>query len=345
MIPKLTGTCTITGLRTQPVQTPSAWRPRDLETRDGWVFELARDQIDELTTIATRISVAGQTPPVLTHKSFSLATWDKLIEKLRTQLEGGLGFALIRSLPVEDISADVARTMLWGMGHRLGYPEPQDASGSLLHDVRDTGQDLEIDNIRAYQTNLPIHYHNDGADALALLCYHAAPSGGESQLVSAVSVFNEILNRRPDLAAVLQTPFYFDARGQEGPGSPPYQRIPIYTYHANHLNVLYKRQYIDLAQRFPDVPKLTSQQIEALDLMDRICEELAFQFTMEPGDVVVANNYDILHARSAFQDKDADLRRHMMRLWLSLPNGRPLPPVFEHTREFCHSYARRSTQI
>ena len=39
--------------------------------------------------------------------------------------------------------------------------------------------------------------------------------------------------------------------------------------------------------------------------------------------------------------EDPDLRRHMMRLWLTIPNGRPLPPVFANTREFQHSYARR----
>jgi alpha-ketoglutarate-dependent taurine dioxygenase len=105
--------------------------------------------------------------------------------------------------------------------------------------------------------------------------------------------------------------------------------VPIYTAHAGLLNVLYKREYIDLAQRWEDVPELTSAQIEVLDLMDVVCNELALSFQMEPGDLVVANNYDILHARAAFQNQTADDDgRHMLRLWLSLPNGRPLPPIF-----------------
>jgi len=35
----------------------------------------------------------------------------------------------------------------------------------------------------------------------------------------------------------------------------------------------------------------------------------------------------------------------MMRLWLSLPNGRPLPPIFDSTREFHYSYARRKMTV
>ena len=110
------------------------------------------------------------------------------------------------------------------------------------------------------------------------------------------------------------------------------------------MNVLYKREYIDFAQRFEDVPALTSEQTDALDLMDAVCDELALEFVMRPGDILIANNYDVLHARSAFEDDASpDRGRHMLRLWMTIPNGRPLPPVFASTREFHHSYTRRHT--
>ena len=323
--------------------SPSAWLPEELSANRNWQYGLTDAQIDELRISAASIP-EGREWQDISAESYNLSSWSGLIADLRDQLEGGLGIGLIRSLPVDEVSPGVARAMLWGIGQHLGYPEKQDAAGNVLHDVVDTGKDLSSDNIRAYQTNLPIHYHNDGSDALLLLCYRQARSGGRSQLISAVSVYNAIQERRPDLAAILRKPFHFDARGQQIPGQPPYQTVPIFTEHKGHLNVLYKRQYIDLAQRFDEVPDLTSDQTEALDLMDEVCAELAFEFTMEPGDIIAANNYDILHARSEFEDGDSDEGRHMMRLWLSLPNGRPLPPVFEHTREFCHSYRRRHGQ-
>ena len=61
------------------------------------------------------------------------------------------------------------------------------------------------------------------------------------------------------------------------------------------------------------------------------------QFTpdMMPGDIQVANNFTILHARDAFFDHvEADKKRHMLRLWLGLPHGRSLPEAYRNTREF-----------
>ncbi|HCL31523.1 MAG TPA: taurine catabolism dioxygenase TauD [Candidatus Latescibacteria bacterium] len=329
--------------RTTALHTKATWHNGNIGSREQWTLRLEPQQIAELRQAADTILAQGGRWQTTTRTDMHLPSWDGLARQLQQELEGGRGFALLSSLPVHELSLEQVRLMLWGIGQHVGYPEPQDAAGNLLHDVRDTGKDLASDNVRAYQTNLPINYHNDGADAFMLLCYRAAHAGGESRLVSAVAVFNEILRRRPDLAAVLQEPFDFDARGQERPGARPFQRVPIYTAHAGLLNVLYKREYIDLAQRWEDVPELTSAQIEVLDLMDVVCNELALSFQMEPGDLVVANNYDILHARAAFQNQTADDDgRHMLRLWLSLPNGRPLPPIFEHTREFFHSYRRRA---
>lgn len=335
----------MTALLQTPHLSPAAWRGQEMSRRTDWTIDLSGEQIDELRSATESLSTDRRDLQEVGPGDLPLPGWRDLIEGLRQDLEGGRGFAMIRSLPVDDLPLDAARWMLWAIGQHLGHPEPQDAALNVMHDVRDTGKDLRADNIRAYQTRLPINYHNDGADSFMLLCYRAAGIGGGSKLVSAITVFNTILERRPDLAAVLQSPFDFDARGQQRPGAPAYQRVPIYSWFADHLSVLYKREYIDLAQRFPDVPALSSAQIEALDLMDEVCEELSMEFQMQPGDIVVANNYDILHARSGFEAAPVtDEARHMLRLWLSLPNGRPLPPVFAETREFCHSYAWRQTQ-
>src|SRR5699024_3277722 len=97
------------------------------------------------------------------------------------------------------------------------------------------------------------------------------------------------------------------------------------------LNVLYKRRYIELAQRFDDVPRLTEPQREALDLFDQLCSDPEFQlsFSMQPGDVQIGNNYSILHSRTRYTDHDDPAeRRHLFRVWLTLANSRPLPEIF-----------------
>ena len=133
-----------------------------------------------------------------------------------------------------------------------------------------------------------------------------------------------------------------DGLGQQVAGCPPFQTVPIFNFHDGRLSVLYKREYIELAQRFDGVPRLSEAQVEALDLLDAVCDELAFEFSAAPGDVLVCSNYDVLHARSAYRDDAPGAPRHMMRIWLSHPHGRPLPEVFATTREFVHSYRRRA---
>ena len=45
--------------------------------------------------------------------------------------------------------------------------------------------------------------------------------------------------------------------------------------------------------------------------------------SLERGDIQLINNYITFHARTNFIDwDDPELKRHMLRLWLQLPDGR-----------------------
>ncbi len=49
----------------------------------------------------------------------------------------------------------------------------------------------------------------------------------------------------------------------------------------------------------------------------------------EPGDMQFVNNYAILHSRTDFEDfEEPDQRRHLLRLWLTMREGRALDPDF-----------------
>jgi alpha-ketoglutarate-dependent taurine dioxygenase len=94
---------------------------------------------------------------------------------------------------------------------------------------------------------------------------------------------------------------------------------------------MYQRQYIDSAQRFPDAPRLTARHVEALDLFDKLANDARLNFSMRlrPGDMQFVYNHSLLHDRTAFVDwPEPDRRRHLLRLWLSVPGDRPLPASF-----------------
>ena len=58
--------------------------------------------------------------------------------------------------------------------------------------------------------------------------------------------------------------------------------------------------------------------------------ELHFRFMQEPGDLLLLNNWVTLHRRTAFEDHpEPERKRHILRIWLAVPNSRPLDPMFK----------------
>ena len=329
---------------THPLEGPSAWRAADYQGREGdWVVALTPELANELKSAVIAFEATGMAFESMDKADFALPGLSTLVQGALRELEGGPGFAMMRGIPVQGWNEHQRRIAFWGLGLHLGYPEAQDGERRRLHDVRDTGMRFgENRTVRYFQTKQEIIFHNDGADMFALLCVRGARQGGATCVVSATTVFNEVLRRRPDLAMVLQEDFHWDTRGQRLDGAKV-QVMPIYMWHEGYLSANCK-PYIRTAQDFPEVPRLTTAQIEALELLEKITNEsgMALSVDLAPGDLLMANNHATFHARAAFEDHDDPAKkRHLLRLWLTVPGGRPLPLQYENSREFGETYARR----
>jgi hypothetical protein len=57
----------------------------------------------------------------------------------------------------------------WTIGLHLGVPVPQNLSGELLTDIRDTGANPDDPSTRLYKTRAEQDFHTDGADIAPLL--------------------------------------------------------------------------------------------------------------------------------------------------------------------------------
>ena len=140
------------------------------------------------------------------------------------------------------------------------------------------------------------------------------------------------MERRPDLLEVLYEPFHIDRRGEVPEGANPWYDMPTFHWHAGQLSTFGPlRAYINSAQRYDGVPPLSDRQLEALDLLDGITSDPEFRLDLpfEVGDMQFLHNHLILHGRTVYQDwPDPDKKRHLMRLWLSMPDGRDLPESF-----------------
>ena len=111
----------------------------------------------------------------------------------------------------------------------------------------------------------------------------------------------------------------------------PYVMQPIFSQADGHFACSYLRVLIDRADQDANCPDLSKLQKDAIDYLDEVCErpELQLRFTMQRGDILLLNNWTLLHRRTEFEDyPDLSKRRHLLRIWLSMPNSRPLDRSF-----------------
>ena len=314
-----------------PIDGPDAWRADDMRGRDDWVHVLTDGEIAEIEA-AVEVADIDDRPIVgIRRDDFPLPALGPVLDAIREELLRGRGFVLIRGLPVERFSVRRRAIAFWGIGTRFGRAVMQNAMGHLLGHVIDLGRTHDDYRTRTYQTRDRQFFHADSCDVVGLMCVRKAKRGGLSAIVSSVTLYNEMLARSPELAAELFRPTHFDRRGEVPEGQPPWYEMPVFNWHEGRLSTHYVRRYIQSIRRLPEVPPLTRRQVAAFDLLDEIAEDPGVQLRMdfEPGDMQFLHNPQILHDRTAFEDvEDPSGRRHLLRLWLCPPDGRPLPPAY-----------------
>jgi hypothetical protein len=315
------------------IDIPSAWRGEEMAAHpERWVVHLGPGDIAELERAAEAFLATTSEIGEISKEKFPLPRLGAHLAELKETLLHGIGFEVIRGLPVAKYNQQFAAAIFCGVGAHLGSARSQNAKGHILGHVRDVGANAKDPNTRIYQTAERQTFHTDSSDVVGLLCIREAMEGGESLLVSTTAIYNEMLTQRPDLAALLFDPIATDRRGEVPPGQKPYLQIPPLSWHAGFLTGFYQRQYIDSAQRFSDAMRLTPAHVEALDLFDELANDKRLHFAMklEPGDMQFVYNHALLHDRMGFRDwPDASRKRHLLRLWLSVAGDRPLPDCFK----------------
>lgn len=310
----------------------AAWIAKDmLRLPQRWLTHLSVTEVQELECAAQGVIQSGIPLREVCQQNFELPTLGPKLLNLSDTLMNGIGFEVIRGLPVAQYSQKMAAIIFCGIGCHIGRARSQNAEGDLLGHVRNTGASSQDINSRIYQTAERQTFHTDSADVVGLLCLKTAKIGGKSLLVSTESIFNKMQAERPDLLALLFEPIATDRRGETPVGEKPYFEIPVFNWYQGKLTGMYQRQYIDSAQRFASAKRLTALHVEALDYFDALANDpqLHIAMQLQAGDIQFVYNHALLHDREAFTDwPEQENRRHLLRLWLSLENDRPLPKCF-----------------
>jgi len=162
------------------------------------------------------------------------------------------------------------------------------------------------------------------------MCLQRGASGGESRIVSSLAIHNEIQANRPDLLPALYEGYHYAVAEAQFSDKPVTAfKIPVFCCIDDTVSCSYVRGFMYqaaklLGERLPD------KLVEAMDYFDALAErdDMKVEFLMEPGEMMLWHNFQMLHARRAYQDS-ADYSRHLLRLWLKIENDRPLPDAIE----------------
>lgn len=307
---------------------PQVWYGPAMARRTDWIHPFTAAELAELDSVVRAADESGRDLTEFTVKDFPLPTLRPVLDEVRRELLHGRSFHLFRGLPVDRYTRRQSALAYWAMGLQMGEPVSQNAKGHLLGHVTNLGLNYADPEVRGYQTNARLPYHSDSSDIVALLCLQPSKSGGLSSIVSSTTLWNELVHSRPDLARVLLEDFHRTRWGEIPAGKVAWSSGPIFAPSEGRMVASYVRSAIYKGQAIPGVPKLTTQQIEALDHLDALAADpaLHLDMTLEPGDIQMVSNHFVLHSRTAYEDwPEPDRRRHLMRLWLACEDGPQIP--------------------
>lgn len=310
-------------------ENKQAWYGPNFQNSNEWIYRLDEADIADIDKALAAFKEKGKDVAELLKEDFPLGNLGKKISSFKNDLFKGRGFILIRGVPVERYSKMDSAIVFLGIGCYLGIPVSQNGKGHILGHVKNLGADFSDPETRGYQTNSQLAFHTDYSDVVGLLCLQTPKSGGESSLASSTTVWNEMLKRAPSLAEVMTQAVCYTRWGEIAEGEKRYNEVPVFTPLRDHMISFFNaRRTIMKAQVFPEVPRVTEAQLQALDLLESIVHDPAIHMNMilEKGDIQFLCNHYVFHTRTAYEDwPEIENRRHLLRLWLACEDGPEIP--------------------
>jgi len=317
----------------EPATGPAVWMGRDFAGDESWIERLTPADIAEIESAlaaAERLAIPVQE---ITQAEFPLPGLGARLRALAAELATGRGFAVIRGFPVDRHSEDACRIVSWGLCCHFGTGIPQSRQGDWINHVMDVSDQTATDRpelahilkrgqLRTNHAGGELDFHTDTTDIFALFSLRRAKAGGASRLVSSAMLHNTILAEKPDYLKALYDGYYYMSQTVDNERDAPRvsaKRVPVFTRKGDTVEGYYISQVV---QRAIDHGGVTYGPVEddARQEIQRVAERpgVAFEFMLEPGDLLLANNRAVMHARRDYEDyPELDRRRHLFRLWMA----------------------------
>lgn len=317
----------------QPVTDRSAWNGAQLDADPRWRHVLSAVQRAELVGAARAMARTESSSSTPDTDFIAIPTLKAHLETLAEEVAEGRGVALVRGIPLDEMTEPEMRAAYWCIALAFGTPISQNSKGELMADVTDHGNDIAKDNTRGYSTRAELGFHSDMCEMTTLLCVNPAKRGGESKVASSMSVYNHILAHHREHLDVLHRGFHHHLRG-EGPQADLDEitdhRVPVFSYHHARLSCGFNPK-ISRNGEFKRRGSFSDEETQALACVSTTAAmpDLVHSMWLERGDVQIVNNHTVLHSRTEYVDfEDVERKRRLWRLWLNPHRQRALTDDF-----------------
>jgi len=325
-----------------PITTANAWTNRIVGGKPGLTHQFTAAQLAAFDTLLAR--TRGVKPQEVTRAAFGHPEVEALATWLDDTIRRGRGAVLLSGLTRQTHSEEDMERIFWGIGTYLGDAATQSMLGDRLGHVRHVKDDPVA---RGYRSNEELTPHTDSYRMVGLMCLQRAETGGLSRIVSSLAIHNEILATRPDLLEPLYEGYYYAIAEAAFSAQPVTEfKIPLFCHIDGMVSCGYSRSFIDRAAELRG-EALPGKLKEALDYFDALAErdDIGVEFMLEPGEMLLWHNFQMLHARGAYQDSP-EHSRHLLRLWLRIENDRPIvEPILQRAKIYERIYRERSGRV
>jgi len=252
-----------------------------------------------------------------------LADWSSV----RQVLDHGRGYVILKDFPVDgrpesDISRDFE-----ALCSRLGRVTPHGSSAQTIWRVSPRADLCHVPTFSETASEAPLHTDNswieEPEEYFALLVIRPARDGGESLLFPVAELLRDFAQVKEGPAAIrtlserlfpFAMPVVFRSEGERSAQLTPVVTAPVLR---SHSRLRYRHDTI--LSGFKVRPDLaTEESVAAVESFNDYLIGLLRRspgIKLERGDVLLANNHTVLHARSHFTDPN----RLLLRARIALP--------------------------
>jgi hypothetical protein len=307
----------MTPIYSQKIDALSAWTPQSVGGKEGLVRSLEQRHLNAVDRLL--VSVRNLRTEDITRKDFDDPSLNPFLADIREEMTNGKCAIIIRGIDTTRYSPQECERIFWGFATHWGRAVVQSARADRIGYVRDEPDDPLR---RGYRSSRELTLHTDSRPVIGLMSIQVADRGGYSQLASSSTIHNIILEERPDLLKPLYEGFpYLSSELDVTPHS-----IPVFSNMNGVVSCAFFESFMrDAAKKLGR--KLPDDLDEAITYFAKTArrEDVAVNFLLEPGEIMMSNNFVVLHARSEFKNS-AEKQRLLVRLWLMVDGIRPLVP-------------------